>query len=41
MAGGVAVPLKPKTKFVWGKRLHVEDEDEQRPEARSSGQDAS
>ena len=23
MAGGVAVPLKPKTKFVWGKRPHV------------------
>ena len=29
MAGGVAVPLKPKT-IVWRKRPHVEDEDEQR-----------
>ena len=31
--GGVAVPLKPKTKIVWGKRPHVDDE-----EASSSGQ---
>ena len=26
MAGGVAVPLTPKTKIVWGKRPHVDDE---------------
>ena len=38
MAGGVAVPLKPKTKIVWGKRPHVDDEGEQDPEASSSGQ---
>ena len=38
MAGGVAVPLKPKTKIVWGKRPHVDDEGEMDPEASSSGQ---
>ena len=38
MAGGVAVPLKPKTKSVWGRPPYVDDEDEQHPEARSSGQ---
>ena len=35
MAGGVAVPLKPKTKIVWGKRPHVGEVD---PEASSSRQ---
>ena len=38
MAGGVAVPLKPKTKIVWGKRPQVDDEGKVDPEARSSGQ---
>ena len=38
MAGGVAVPLKPKTKIVWGKRPHVDDQGEMDPEASSSGQ---
>ena len=38
MAGGVATPLKPKTKIVWGKRPQVADEDEADPEASSSGQ---
>ena len=38
MAGGVAVPLKPKTKIVWGKRPHVDDEGGVDPEASSSGQ---
>ena len=38
MAGGVAIPLKPKTKIVWGKRPHVDDEDEVDPGASSSGQ---
>ena len=33
MAGGVAVPLKPKTKIVWGKRPHMSDEGEVDPEA--------
>ena len=33
MAGGVAAPLKPKTKIVWGN-----DEGELDPEASSSGQ---
>ena len=31
MAGGVATPLKPKTKIVWGKRPRVDDEDEVDP----------
>ena len=35
MAGGVAIPLKPKMKIVWGKRPHVDDKD---PGASSSGQ---
>ena len=38
MAGGVAVPLKPKTKMVWGKRPHVDDEGDVDPGASSSGQ---
>ena len=38
MAGGVAVPLKPKTKIVWGKRPHVDDEGDVDPGASSSGQ---
>ena len=38
MAGGVGVPLKPKTKIVWGKRPHVDDEGKMDPEASSSGQ---
>ena len=38
MAGGVAVPLKPKTKIVWGKRPHVDDKGDVDPGASSSGQ---
>ena len=38
MAGGVAVPLKPKTKIVWGKRPHLDDEGDVDPGASSSGQ---
>ena len=38
MTGGVAVPLKPKTKIVWGKRPHVDDEGDVDPGASSSGQ---
>ena len=42
MAGGVAYPLKPKTKIRWGKRPEPQpggddDHDEQHPEAASSG----
>ena len=38
MAGGVAVPLKPKTKIVWGKRPHVDDEGDVDPGPSSLGE---